>query len=39
MPQILKDECRKAIIDAAKDEFLQKGYNDASMRSIAQKPI
>lgn len=37
MPQILKDECRKAIIDAAKDEFLQKGYNDASMRSIAQK--
>lgn len=37
MPQILKDECRKAIVDAAKDEFLQKGYNDASMRSIAQK--
>lgn len=37
MPQILKEESRKAIIEAAKEEFLEKGYEDASMRDIAKK--
>ncbi len=37
MAQKLKDEVRQAIIDAAKQEFLEKGYKNASMRSIAKK--
>ena len=35
MAQKLKDETRTAIIDAARKEFLEKGYEDASMRNIA----
>lgn len=37
MAQILKEESRIAIIEAAKQEFLEKGYKGASMRSIAKK--
>lgn len=37
MAQILKEESRIAIIKAAKQEFLEKGYKGASMRSIAKK--
>jgi len=37
MAQILKPEARDAIINSAKEEFLEKGYDDASMRSIAKK--
>lgn len=37
MAQILKDELRQAILEAAKQEFLDKGYKGASMRSIAKK--
>ncbi len=37
MAQKLKEETRQAIIAAAKEEFLEKGYDDASMRSIAAK--
>lgn len=37
MPQVLKEEYRNAIIIAAKKEFLEKGYKNASMRSIASK--
>lgn len=37
MAQKLKEETRQAIIKAAKEEFLEKGYDDASMRSIAAK--
>lgn len=37
MAQTLKDEARQAIIEAAKKEFLEKGYKGASMRSIAKK--
>ena len=37
MAQILKEESRLAIIEAAKEEFLEKGYKDASMRTIAKK--
>lgn len=37
MAQTLKEEHRTAIIDSAKEEFLKKGYKDASMRSIANK--
>lgn len=37
MAQVLKDEFRQAIINAAKQEFLEKGYKNASMRSIAAK--
>lgn len=36
MAQVLKDKCRLAIIDAAKKQFLEKGYKEASMRSIAK---
>lgn len=35
MAQKLKDETRTKIIEAAKKEFLEKGYEDASMRNIA----
>ena len=37
MAQKLKDGLRQAIIDAAKEEFLEKGYENASMRNIASK--
>ena len=37
MAQTLKEETREAIIQSAKEEFLEKGYKDASMRSIASK--
>lgn len=37
MAQTLKEESRIAIIKAAKSEFLEKGYKNASMRSIAKK--
>ena len=37
MAQVLKEEARIAIIQAAKQEFLEKGYKGASMRSIASK--
>ena len=36
MVQILKKERRKRIERAALDEFLEKGFNNASMRNIAQ---
>ncbi len=34
--QHLKDEVKEAIIEAALDEFRQKGYTEASMREIAK---
>ena len=37
MPQVLKQESRKKIIEAAKKEFLNKGYKAASMRDIANR--
>ncbi len=37
MAQHLKEEQRQAIIEAARQELREKGYNDASMRSIAAK--
>lgn len=37
MAQILKEKTRNSIIDAAKEEFLEKGYKDASLRNIAKK--
>ena len=37
MAQKLKDDVRLSIIKAAKEEFLEKGYKGASMRSIANK--
>lgn len=37
MAQILKDNQRNKIIEAAKEEFLEKGYKDASLRNIAKK--
>lgn len=37
MAQKLKDDVRISIIKAAKEEFLEKGYKGASMRSIANK--
>ena len=36
MAQVLKEEVRQRIILAAKNEFLTNGYEDASMRRIAQ---
>lgn len=35
--QIKKDEIRLKILEAATDEFLKRGYENASMRMIAQK--
>lgn len=35
--QIKKDEVRLKILEAATDEFLKRGYENASMRMIAQK--
>ncbi|MDO4378042.1 MAG: TetR/AcrR family transcriptional regulator [Erysipelotrichia bacterium] len=37
MAQVLKEETRKKIIEAAKDEFLKYGFDAASMRRIALK--
>lgn len=37
MAQVLKTEIREAIIKAAKEEFADKGFKEASMRSIADK--
>lgn len=37
MSQTLKEEVRIAIINSAKKEFLELGYKEASMRSIASK--
>ena len=37
MAQVLKEETRKKIVEAAKDEFLHYGYDDANMRRIAIK--
>lgn len=37
MAQTLKEDVRLSIINAAKQEFLEKGYKGASMRSIANK--
>lgn len=37
MAQILKPEIKEKIIESAKQEFLEKGYKDASLRSIAFK--
>ena len=37
MPQVLKEETRNKIVAAAKSEFLNKGYKNASMRDIANK--
>ncbi len=37
MAQILKDDVKERIVDAAKSEFLESGYEKASMRSIAGK--
>ncbi len=37
MAQVLKDELRKKIIIAAKNEFLKKGIANSSMREIAKK--
>ncbi len=36
MAQILKEELRNQILEASKEEFLKKGYKDASLRSIAK---
>lgn len=35
--QILKDEIRKRIIEIAEQEFLKRGFKEASMRTIAKK--
>ena len=37
MAQVLKEESRELILDAAKDEFMDKGFKESSMRRIAQK--
>ena len=37
MAQVLKEETRKKIIEAAKDEFLHYGFDNANMRRIALK--
>jgi len=37
MAQVLKKESKDAIIKASKEEFLEYGYKDASMRRIAKK--
>ena len=35
--QILKENIKKAILDEAEKEFLEKGFGDASLRTIASK--
>lgn len=37
MAQVLKENTKKLIIEAAKKEFSEKGYKDASMRTIAKQ--
>ena len=37
MAQVLKEAVKDKIIAAAKEEFLKKGYKEASMRAIARK--
>ncbi len=37
MAQTLKEDVKERILDSAKEEFLEKGYSDSSMRSIAAK--
>ena len=37
MAQMLKETTRQAILDAARSEFQEKGYENASMRTIAEK--
>ncbi|MDD6034568.1 MAG: helix-turn-helix domain containing protein [Oscillospiraceae bacterium] len=34
--QILKEEVRQRILQAAREEFLEKGFQESSMRRIAQ---
>ena len=35
--QILKDNVRNSIIKYAEEEFLEKGFTDASLRTIAAR--
>ena len=37
MPQVQKDDVRDTILDSAREEFLQHGFEGSSMRRIAQK--
>lgn len=37
MAQVLKEESRELILEAAKDEFMENGFKESSMRKIAQK--
>lgn len=37
MPQILKDDVKQRIVEAAREEFLEKSYENSSMRSIASR--
>ena len=37
MSDIVKDSKRKAIIEAAEDEFVQKGYDGARILEIAER--
>ena len=37
MAQVLKDEVRDSILESAREEFLEHGFEDSSMRRIAQK--
>ena len=37
MAQVLKEESREMILEAAKDEFMENGFKESSMRKIAQK--
>ena len=37
MPQVQKDNVRETILDSAREEFLEHGFEGSSMRRIAQK--
>ncbi len=37
MAQVLKEESRELILEAAKDEFMENGFKESSMRKIALK--
>ena len=37
MPQVQKDDVRETILDSAREEFLEHGFEGSSMRRIAQK--
>lgn len=37
MPQILKDDVKERIVEAAKEEFMENSYEKTSMRNIANK--